>query len=254
MSFAKIKSVLTSVFGLLLIVACSAEKSNTLSIAVSANAQFAAKELINDFTTTSGIRCDLVVGSSGNLAAQIINGAPYDVFLSADMSYPQRVWEDGFAENPPVPYAQGKLILWSMADHVKLEGIKKLDPDQRIAIANPNLAPYGRAAIQVLDYYQLAIKEDKLVLGESVSQVNQFIRSKAVSCGFTSLSSVLSSGLKQKGIWLEIDSLAYDPIDQGMIVVKNNRKMGKTALQFYEYMLTKPARIILATNGYLINE
>lgn len=246
---------------LLLFAACSnvsKEGSNrhngepSITIAVAANMQFAMKDLIEIFTRQTGIRCELIISSSGKLTAQIKQGAPFDVFVSADMKYPNEIHKSDLAAGPPKVYAYGKLVLWSMKDGFQpsLEGLAG-DSIHHIAIANPKLAPYGVAAMEVLENYQLldGVK-DKLVFGESIAQTNQFVITKSAEMGFTAMSVVLSPELKGKGRWIAIDSDSYAPIEQGVIVV--NRKDGplEEARKFYDFLSSADAQTVLKSFGY----
>jgi len=161
---------------------CKVEPEPKITIATAANMQFAMEELITAFTDKTGIPCTMVVSSSGKLTAQIIAGAPYDIFVAADMKYPQEIYEKGLAQRPPKIYAYGTLVLWSLLDEV-IPSLPILEENiiNHIAIANPKTAPYGKAAKMILEekgiYNTL---EEKLVFGESIAQTNQFILSKAV--------------------------------------------------------------------------
>lgn len=240
-----------------------AGKSEKITVAAAANMQFAMKELVQEFSSSTGIACDMVIGSSGNLTAQISKGAPYDVFVAANMKYPNTLFEKGLAEEPPVIYASGRLVLWTIMGDVN-PSLKELTTDRikHIAIANPKLAPYGTAAIQVLQHHNLLEKvRHKLVYGESIAQTNQFITSGSAEIGFTALSVVLSPQMKGKGRWTEMDRKIYSPIDQGVIVIKpkDHRSTGLTdeisgPQQFQNFLFTDKAKEILKKIGYWVNE
>ena len=209
------------------------------------------EEIIKDFTGRTDIQCNMVISSSGKITAQLLEGAPFDVFISADMSYPQKIYDAGLAVDSPVVYARGKLVLWS-TEHEHLNQLKEIEhPDFKyIALANPRVAPYGKAAQQALQYYQLYDKhQKKWVFGESVAQVNQFVISEAVAAGFTAKSVVLSPELKGQGTWIDIDPEAYDPIEQGVVVLKNSPHID-VAIKFKDYLLSKEASKILEKYGY----
>ncbi|MEO6187741.1 MAG: molybdate ABC transporter substrate-binding protein, partial [Ginsengibacter sp.] len=196
------------VFSLLFMLpACNEQRDQTLTIAVAANMQFAAKDLVNAFTSETGIKTKLIISSSGQLTAQIKAGAPFDVFISADMKYPMELFSSGHATKKPIVYAYGKLVLWSLVDSIA-PSINTLTSARinHIAIANPKTAPYGMAAIEVLKRHALYEPlKNKLVYGESISQTNQFIISKSAGVGFTAKSVVLSPQMEGKGKWTEID-------------------------------------------------
>jgi len=180
--------------------------------AVSANVQYAIDELIRKFKEENGnIQIKKVISSSGKLANQILKGAPYDIFLSADMKYPLFLFKRGLAISKPKVYAYGVVVLWSMKDiNIEKEGLGVLLKANKIAVPNPKNAPYGRASIEVLKNTKLYEKvKDRLIYGESVSQVNHYILMRLVDVGFTSKSSVLSPVLRGKGRWIEIEKYSF---------------------------------------------
>ena len=230
---------------------CS-NNDNKLKIAVAANAQFAISEMIKEFENESKIQCDLIVGSSGNLSAQIKNGAPYNVFLSADMKYPLDLYEAGLTVNQPQVYALGKLVLWSVKENVLVnKEVLTSSIIKNIALGNPPTAPYGRAANEVLDFWDYKKKiSTKLVYGESISQVNHFILSKAVDIGFTSYSSVLANKTNDIGKYSLIDSRSYNPIKQGIVILNNDSTLIPYAQKFYYFMYSSKGKNILSKYGY----
>ncbi|UII31479.1 molybdate ABC transporter substrate-binding protein [Fulvivirga ulvae] len=250
----KIESLLRSVV-LLLLVACQAPEKPKLTIATAANMQFAMKELTRAFTDETGVSCDLIISSSGKLTAQIIEGAPYDVFVAANMMYPNELYNQGLTLEKPRVYAYGKLVLWSMVAGVypTLELLSD-STIQHIALANPKTAPYGVAAIEVLRGEGLYDRlRPKLVFGESIAQTNQFITTESAEAGFTSMSVVLSPQMAGKGKWIEINPSLYTPIEQGIVVIKNESGT-EMAEEFYAFIFSQRARQILTAYGYLVNE
>jgi molybdate transport system substrate-binding protein len=238
-----------------LLTACWSKKDkDTLKIAAAANMQFPMKELSRLFTGKTGIKCDLIISSSGQLTAQIKSGAPYDIFVSADMKYPQELFASGYTESKPNVYAYGRLVIWSVVDGV-IPSIDSLKTPQvhHIALANPKTAPYGAAAVEVLKHY--AIYEDvrdKLVYGESISQTNQFIISKSSEVGFTAKSIVLTPEMKGKGSWAEINESDYSPIAQGVVVLKHRNASIADAEKFYSFLFSDQAKNILTKFGYSV--
>ncbi len=235
---------------------CQQKENDKLKVAVAANMQFAMKELSKSFTEETGIACDLIISSSGQLTAQIKSGAPYNVFVSADMKYPTELFTAGHTTDKPAIYAFGKLVMWSMIDSIKpsIDVLKKPDI-KHIAIANPKTAPYGTAAIEALNHYN--VYEDvknKLVYGESISQTNQFIISKSAEAGFTAKSVVLSPEMKGKGNWTDIDEVDYSPIAQGAVVLKHNGSQQEDAQKFYNFLFSQKAKDILKNFGYSVND
>jgi molybdate transport system substrate-binding protein len=236
----------------LLATSCNKEDSATLTIGTSANMQFAMQELTRAFTDETGIACETVVSSSGKLTAQIMEGSPIDVFVSADMKYPGMLYQKGLTIGQPKIYAYGKLVLFTMAGN--LDPTMEVLTDESIrhvAIANPKTAPYGTAAIEVLQHYQLyeAVAE-KLVYGESIAQTNQFIATGAAEFGLTAMSLVMAPQLLGKGKWLEIDSAIYTPIAQGIVILRNNKTNPETAEDFYKFIFSGLGKEILSKFGY----
>ena len=231
---------------------CQRDTTKKLTIATSANLQFAMKELVDNFTEISSIPCEIVVGSSGKLTAQISAGAPYDVFVSANMLYPTRLFENELTTAPPKIYAQGKLVLWTMQEQIELT-LDNLENEKikHIALANPKTAPYGKAAVEYLLITDLFGKiESKIVYGESIAQVNQFVNSQVVDMGFTAKSVVLSPQMKGKGSWMEIPEELYTPIAQGIVLLKNEAGKETQAQQFSDFLFSAQGEKILEDFGY----
>lgn len=214
--------------------------------------QFVIKDLVENFTTTTGIECEIIISSSGKLTAQINEGAPFDIFVSANMKYPNDLFEKGLTFGKPKIYAYGRLVLWSMKNEIT-PSIQLLENDKikHVAVANPKTAPYGNAAIEVLNHFQILKRiESKLVYGESIAQVNQFVNSQAAEIGFTSKSVILSPKMSNKGNWVEIDESIYSPIAQGIVCLKNDPSKKNIALKFSDFIFSKKGKEILNTFGY----
>jgi molybdate transport system substrate-binding protein len=226
--------------------------AQNLKVAVAANLQGVVKVLQRDFKQKTGITIQPIVGSSGNLSAQIKNGAPFDLFLSADMSFPEALYKEGFSLKAPAVYAYGRLIICS-TQNIGFENWERLLLSKRIkkiAIANPSIAPYGKAAEELLKLK--GIRDDirsKIVTGESIAQINTYITTGVVDVGFTTRSLVKDMEGKTTLYWKEIDPKSYTLIKQGMIITKQTRESAN-ALKFYEYMLSPAAKTILKKYGY----
>lgn len=241
---------------LLLALLSSAASAATLTVGVAANVQYAFDELAAAFEKKTGHQIRSIYNSSGKLTAQIIHGAPIDVFLSADMDYPEKVHRAGFAAAPPQPYAHGALVLWTLNDLDLSQWRQVLASEKvrRIAIANPKVAPYGRETVRALAHAGLKdVLKPKLVYGESVSQVNQYTHSRAVDAAFTAKSVVLSPQMRGQGKWIELPAGSYQPITQGFVVLKHGaRNNPAAAKQFAEFLRSPAARAILSRYGYLL--
>jgi molybdate transport system substrate-binding protein len=233
--------------------------ADELVIAAASDLSGAAREIITDFEKRTGHTVKLTLGSSGNFHAQIMNGAPFDVFLSADLGYVRNLESAGLTEPHSVyVYAIGRIVLWaprnSPAD-IETLGMKALLQPQvrRIAIANPDHAPYGRAAVSAMEKAAVynAVK-DKLVLGENISQAAQFVQSGAADVGILALSLAVSDTMKAQGKYAEIPLDAYPRMDQGAVILKQARSAGHLAAaqQFLDALRDAPGRDVLQRYGF----
>jgi len=226
-----------------------------LKVAAAANLQSIIKVLGADFTQKTGVVVEPIVGSSGNLSTQISNGAPFDMFLSADMSFPQKLYDGGFAKEKPVVYASGSLIICSTKEmgFENWERMLLTPAIVKVAIANPAIAPYGKAAMEALTVKGVGSEiKSKIVQGESISQVNTYITTGSVDVGFTTQSLVKDLEGKQKIYWKAIDPKLYSPIQQGMVILKH-ADGNANAIKFYEYILSADAKKIFKEYGYYVN-
>lgn len=242
----------------MLLISCRTQKEDTevIRIATAANMQFVMEQLTATFKEETGVSCEVVVSSSGKLFAQIMEGAPYDLFVSADLKYPEELYKKRHATSAPKVYAYGQLVLWTMIDTLSLS-LDVLSDNQleHIAIANPKTAPYGRAAIEVLTRHKLfELVNHKLVYGESIAQTNQFITSRAAEVGFTSMSVVLSEEMKGKGKWLAIHKNDYSPIEQGVVMLTNRKTENPDVQKFYDFLFSEQGKNILQNFGYSVYE
>ena len=230
--------------------------ADELTVAVAANVQYAFEEIKTAFEKETGTVIKPVIGSSGKFVSQIENGAPFDVFLSADTEYPEALAKKGLTASDPVVYAYGKLVLWTFNDIDLSNGVEGLNAPnvQKIAIASPETAPYGRQAVNALKYYRVYDTiNPKLVYGESIAQVNQFISSKAADIGFTAKSAVLAPNLKDQGKWIEVDKTAYEPIAQGVVILKYaEAKHLDAAQKFFDFLFSEQAQEIFKKYGYVL--
>ena len=241
----------------MLLVLLRASAQEKVTVAIAANMQYAMNALKAKFEQQSGITVEVILGSSGKLTQQIQEGAPYDVFISADTSYPQTLYRNKFGTVPPRVYAKGVLVLWTTTPGIEpTKDLKVLlaDKVKKIAIANPKTAPYGVAAEAILKHYNIYDKvKDKLVFGESITQTNQFISSQSADIGFTAKSVVLSDEMKGKGRWIDLDINTYAPIEQAAVILKHGAETNKDASEkFYSYLYSKTAKDIFKQFGYIV--
>ena len=235
-----------------------AVRAQEIRLAAAADLKLALDELGAEYQKQSGRKIDVTYGSSGNFYAQIRNGAPFDLFLSADIDYPRRLERDGLAEAGTLyEYAVGRVVLWMPPDaRVDLGtlGWKALlmPGVERIAIANPEHAPYGRAAVAALRsagmYEQVA---KKLVYGENIAQAAQFVASGSAQVGILALSLADSPAMRGGKRW-EIPPNMHPPIEQGAVILKTARdKEGARA--FLAFLKSDAGRKILESHGFKVS-
>lgn len=225
----------------------------TLRIAAAADLEPVLPPILAEFQRATGIRADVSYQASAMLTAQIKNGAPFDLFLSADSGYPQRLIDAGMADSPtPAIYAKGTLVLWTRKDSqlpppsldlLRYPGLKTL------AIANPDRAPYGRAALAVLHNLNLyeALKP-RLATAENIGQAAQFVYSGNAQAGFLSLTSALTPQLASSGAYFVIPQPLYPPIEQGAVILKRSSQAA-AAHRLLDYLLSAPVQAQLAKSG-----
>jgi len=228
-----------------------------INIAVAANVSYAMDELKREFSKMNpGTDVQVTLGSSGKLTAQIKNGAPYGLFMSANMKYPEALYRDKIAITEPIVYAQGALAYLSAKPQDFSKGISLLRGEKidRIAIANPKAAPYGNAAVEAMKNARLydGIKE-KFVYAESISQAVAYAVT-AADIGLVAKSSLYGSKMRayKKGInWAPVDPALYTPIKQGVVLLKYAGDNSEYKA-FYEFILGEKAKIIFKKYGYII--
>lgn len=229
--------------------------ADTLTVAAAANVKFVIEDLKNEFKKETNIDIKTVISSSGKLTSQIKAGAPFDIFLSADISYPDLLYREGFTKVKPKIYSYGSIVLWSSQDLKINNPVEFLlsDKVRRIAIANPKNAPYGKEAINALKYHKIFEKvKSKIVYGDSISQVNNYISLNVVDVGITSKSSVVRPNIKIKGIWKEMDKKSYNPIAQGVVILKYAKGNIIASKRFYDFLFSKKGKEIFKSHGYII--
>ena len=226
-----------------------------IAVAAAANLTYVLGPLDHEFERQNqGVAVTSEIGSSGSLVAQIKNGAPYDVFLSADMDFPRKLIAGGGAEATSlVTFAYGKLILWTVRPDLELSSIAAVIHNvtvKKIAVANPKLAPYGRAADEVLAKLNLASDAaPKIVYGENISQTVQFVSSGNADAGFVAFSLVTAPNLKEKGRWIEVPADLYAPIAQGAVLTTRGAS-SPAARKYLRFLATPEARAVFTHFGY----
>src|SRR5215470_15986795 len=227
-----------------------------ITVAAAADMSAVLPELAARYTKQTGQTVKLSFGSSGNLTNQIRNGAPFDLFFSADEDYPKQLIAEGLADKETLyRYAIGRLVLWVPNDlpfDPQRKGIQTpLDPAvKKVAIANPAHAPYGRAAEAALKHFGIYQQiSPKLVLGENVSQAAQFVESGDAQAGFIALSRALAPDFKGKGRYWPVPPDAYPALNQAAVVIVRSKSQ-PAAHKFLDFLRTPEAASLLATYGF----
>ena len=242
---------------LAVLLSVSYARAQAVKIAAAADLKFAMTELAAQFEKQSGAKLDVTYGSSGNFLTQIQNGAPFDLFFSADSEYPKKLEAAGLAEPGTFrEYAVGHIVMWTPSDsgiNAAKDGWKSL-LDQRakkVAIANPEHAPYGRAAVAAMKkagiYEQV---KDKLVFGENISQAAEFVQSGNAQVGIVALSLAISPAMKHGNGW-EIPADSYPPIKQAEVILKASKNKD-TARRFLEFVSGSQGQEILQRFGFTV--
>ncbi len=258
-TFSWLGCLVSTAFLLCLLGTSGVAQADELAIAAASDLNFAIKEVVAEYEKSTGDRVKLSLGSSGNFYAQIQNGAPFDLYFSADIGYPKKLEEAGLA----VPgslyrYAVGRIVLWthhkSQIDVSKGFDVLRMPTIKKVAIANPKHAPYGRAAVAAMERYNVyQLNKDRLVLGENISQAAQFIESGACDVGIIALSLALAPTMKAKGTYWEIPAAAHPPLEQGAAILKQSAHQ-ESARRFLEFMKGAQGREIMTRYGFTLPE
>jgi molybdate transport system substrate-binding protein len=231
---------------------CAAQE---ITVAAAADLQSAMQEVADRFHNETGTTVKPIYGSSGNFFQQIENGAPFDMFFSANLDYPKKLEAAGLTEKGSYyQYARGKIVIWVPKDS-KLDltaGMKVLlDPSvKKIAVANPQHAPYGQAAVAAMQKENIYEKvKDKFVLGENISQAAAFVISGTADVGVVALSLALSPNMKDKGRYAEVPAGEYPPIEQACVILASSKNKD-TARQFLSFVKTAAVADVLRRYGF----
>jgi molybdate transport system substrate-binding protein len=238
----------------------SQSTNREINVAAAADLSSALQEVATNYEKRTGVVVKLSFGASGALTQQIQNGAPFDLFFSADMDYPRQLITGGQADGATLyRYAIGKLVLWVPKDSpldVEHKGMDVLlDPSvKKISIANPQHAPYGRAAAAALKHYGLYEKVgDRLVLGENISQAAQFVESGNAQVGFVALAHAIAPSMQGKGRYWIVPAEAYPQLDQGVVLISHSSHKPDAAA-FLEYIKTAEVSELLKRYGFSVPE
>jgi molybdate transport system substrate-binding protein len=250
-SFLVLLTILSGLSGRL----CAAQE---ITVAAAADLQFVMQEVGARFQQESGKTVKLIYGSSGNFAQQLQNGAPFDMFFSANLDYPKQLETAGLTEPGTFyQYAIGKIVVW-VPNESKLDvssGLKALlDPSiKKIAIANPQHAPYGKAAVAAMQKENIYDQvKDKFVLGENISQTASFVASGSADIGIIALSLALSPNMKDKGRYTEVPAGDYPPIEQACVIMRSSKNKS-AAEQFQKFIQTPTIKDLFQKYGFALS-
>ena len=231
--------------------------SRKLTIAAASDMKYAMDEIVYNFKNPNpDVEIKVIYGSSGNFYRQIINGAPFDIYFSADIFYPEQLEAAGLTIADIKLYAIGRIVIWSSSLDARSLAVETLRHKSihRIAIANPEHAPYGKRALEFLERQGLMNDlQDKLVYGENISQAAHFAYTGAAQAGIIALSLALSQQMQEKGSYWLIPEELHNPLEQGFVLLKRAQN-NPLARQFSEYMVSKEARNILDKYGFTLPE
>lgn len=230
--------------------------SGELTIAAAADLKYALEEIVGAFRAGyPGAKVVVIFGSSGKFHAQIQNGAPFDLFFSADIAYPRELQDKGLAATPPKLYAIGRIVLWSLKPELAKLPLKSLPASpaiRKFAIANPDHAPYGRRAQEALQHEGAwEAMKPKLVMGENIAHASQYVDSGAAEAGIIALSLVKGPVLASKGGWTLIPDEWHAPLEQAYVTTAR-AKGNPLAAAFAAYMETPAARAVMRRYGFAL--
>ena len=228
----------------------------TLTIAAASDLRFALDELLQSFRATRpGVRVDVVYGSSGKLSTQVRNGAPFDIFFSADRAYAQELEVAGFTAGAPRLYATGRLVAWSadaVLGRLSLDDLVRHPSVKRFAIANPDHAPYGQRAVEALRNRGLYdAVAPRLVLGDNINQAAQFVQTGAAQAGIVAYSLVLSPALAGQGAWTLLPQAWHTPLEQAFVVTKRAAALSLAA-DFVRHLDLPASQALLQRYGFAV--
>lgn len=250
-----ILTIILSLFYIHVLLPAHAQEDDALTIAVAANLLPPMQRIEKLFEEKYPARITTISASSGKLTAQILNGAPFDIFIAADMQHPEKIYREGHAQNKPDVLVRGKLVFWSRKkiEKDKVTDFLKNSSIKSVALAQPELAPYGEKAKDWLEEHQLYQSvSDKIIFGENVGQVNQYIKSGAVDAAFTAISAMYAPELEKTGYWypLEVSQGNPNSLDHGIVLLTNAESDPKAINLFLEFITSPVADDVFLEFGY----
>lgn len=245
------KKILLILFYFVMTLSATAQ---TVKVAAAADLRYAMDEIVKEYKKNHlQAAIEVIYGSSGNSFTQISNGAPFDLYFSADILYPQKLKEAGLTLTNPKLYAIGRIVLWSASLDVS-KGLSVLanKPNIKIATANPEHAPYGQRSVEALKFYKLYGKiEKQLIFGENISQAAQFCITGNADAGLIALSLALSPSMCNQGKYFLIDEKSHRPLEQAYVIL-NHAKGNNEANSFAGFIDSRAARTIFEKYGFTL--
>ena len=243
------KKLILILIGILLSIHIQAQ---TVKVAAAGNLRYILDEIKNGYLVKNPkTQINISLGASGALTQQIMNGAGYDVFMAADKVFPDKLKDQGYTTGEVKTYAFGKLVIWSNTLDVS-NGIQIVADNavHRVAIAKPEIAPYGARAVECLKYYNLFDKiKDKIVYADNIAQAAQFAQTGNAEIGFIALALALSPDMK--GSYFILDTKSYKPVEQAMVLIKN-WQANPEAAKFMKYVLSAECKQIFEKYGFIV--
>jgi molybdate transport system substrate-binding protein len=249
-SFVRMKKYLLFLLLLLSVVA----KAQTVRVAAAGNLRYILDDIKAQYALKSpNVKIDVMLGASGTLTQQIINGANFDFFMAADKSFPDKLKEQGVASGDVKTYAFGKLVLWSSTLDVSKGLDILLDKSvTKIAVAKPAVAPYGERAIQCLKFYGLYEKvKDKIVYADNIAQAAQYASTGNTEAGFLAYALVMGPELKDKGKYIVLDTKSYKAVEQACVLIKGWER-NPEASKFMKFVLSAECKPIFEKYGFMV--
>lgn len=247
--------LLKSLFVICALLLATTARAEKITVAAAADLKFAMDEIVTSFNKSHPKdQVEVIYGSSGKFFTQVQQGAPYDMYFSADINYPRELAKNGLAASDVMPYAVGRVVLWSNSmDATKMTLASLTDPKiAKIAIANPKHAPYGKRAEEALKASGMWDKiQSKLVFGENIAHTAQFVQTGNAQVGIIALALALNPELSKKGGFYLISDTLHQPLEQGFIITKGGADK-PLAKQFTQYMTSKETRRIMTKYGFVL--
>jgi molybdate transport system substrate-binding protein len=230
-------------------------QSEKLRIAAASDVKFALDSVVAVFAGQSIHKAVVTYGSSGKLFEQISNGAPFDIFFSADLSYPEKLSANGLTATTPEQYGTGRLVIWSQVANPEKEKMESLlnDKVRRVAIANPQHAPYGQRAVESMMHFKMYDRiKSKLVYGENISQAAQYLYSRAAEAGIIALSLALSPPMRKlNGKYYLIPEESHKPLHQAFVIIRGSDS-NESVREFHRFLQSARVKEIFRFYGFVV--